>query len=445
MREIVYLQTGLCGNQIGLRFWETIAEEHGINESTGRFEGTSDLQLQRTDVCFNETYTGRFVPRAVLVDLDPSMRDTVLSGTSSRSFFRPDNVIVGDGGGSNNYAKGYCTEGRALSGSVLESIRREVEATDCLQGVAALHALGGGTGSGLTALLLEQLREEYTDRIIATFSVYPSPKLSETVVEPYNAVLASNHLVETADEVMVLDNEALYDICFRTLHLAHPSYGDLNQLVANVMAGVTGSLRFPGQLNSDLRKLAVNMIPFPRLHFFLLGLSPLTAKSIQPFTRPTAISQLVYPLFHGRSHLMCGVDPTHGRYMTCALQIRGRVSTRELDETVQALRTKSSEAFVEWIPHHIMSSFCDIPPPKTPVAVSLVGNFTGIRFMFSRVLKQFQAMFSKKAYLHWYTAEGLEELDFSEAQSNLLDLAAEYEQYDHPNHEDDEWDDNTFY
>jgi hypothetical protein len=56
-----------------------------------------------------------------------------------------------------------------------------------------------------------------------TFSVFPSPKVSDTVVEPYNATLSVHQLVENADECMVLDNEALYDICFRTLKLATPT------------------------------------------------------------------------------------------------------------------------------------------------------------------------------------------------------------------------------
>ena len=71
--------------------------------------------------------------------------------------------------------------------------------------------------------------------------------------------------------------QALYDICFRTLKLTTPSFGDLNHLISAVMSGVTCCLRFPGQLNSDLRKLAVNLIPFPRLHFFMVGFAPLTS------------------------------------------------------------------------------------------------------------------------------------------------------------------------
>ena len=86
-----------------------------------------------------------------------------------------------------------------------------------------------------------------------TFSVVPSPKVSDTVVEPYNATLSVHQLVENADECMILDNEALYDICFRTLKLTTPTFGDLNHLISAVMSGVTCCLRFPGQIyTSDI-------------------------------------------------------------------------------------------------------------------------------------------------------------------------------------------------
>ena len=82
--------------------------------------------------------------------------------------------------------------------------------------------------------------------VTQTFSVVPSPKVSDTVVEPYNATLSVHQLVENADECMILDNEALYDICFRTLKLTTPTFGDLNHLISAVMSGVTCCLRFPG-------------------------------------------------------------------------------------------------------------------------------------------------------------------------------------------------------
>ena len=89
------------------------------------------------------------------------------------------------------------------------------------------HSLGGGTGSGLGTLLMQKIKEEYPDRIFTAYSVLPSPKVSNVVTEPYNTVLSMNCLLENADQVVCLDNEALYDICFRTLKLTSPTFGDL--------------------------------------------------------------------------------------------------------------------------------------------------------------------------------------------------------------------------
>ena len=156
---------------------------------------------------------------------------------------------------------------------------------DCLQGFQITHSLGGGTGSGMGTLLISKIREEYPDRIMTTFSVVPSPKVSDTVVEPYNATLSVHQLVENTDQTFCIDNEALYNICLKTLKLVTPTYGDLNHLVSLTMSGVTTCLRFPGQLNADLRKLCTNMVPFPRLHFFMPGFAPLTPRDTATTSR----------------------------------------------------------------------------------------------------------------------------------------------------------------
>jgi tubulin beta len=95
---------------------------------------------------------------------------------------------------------------------------------------------------------------------MGTFSVLPSPKVSDTVVEPYNATLSLHHLVENSDETYCIDNEALNRICLRNLKLPSPTNEDFNHLTALCMSGVTTSLRFPGQPCSDLRKLSVSMV-----------------------------------------------------------------------------------------------------------------------------------------------------------------------------------------
>ena len=74
MRELVHIQGGRCGNQIGAKFWEVISDEHGI-DPTGTYHGDSDLQLERINVYFNEATGGRYVPRAILMDLEPGTMD----------------------------------------------------------------------------------------------------------------------------------------------------------------------------------------------------------------------------------------------------------------------------------------------------------------------------------------------------------------------------------
>ncbi|KAF7302768.1 Tubulin beta chain [Mycena chlorophos] len=230
-----------CGNQIGAKFWEVLSDEHSIG-GDGVYSGTNDLQLERISVYYNEVGGNKYVRRAVLIDLEPGTMDSVRSGPLG-GLFRPDNFVFGQNGAGNNWAKGHYTEGAELVNSVLDVVRKEAEGTDCLQGFQITHSLGGGTGSGMGTLLISKVREEYPDRMMCTYSVVPSPKVSDTVVEPYNATLSVHQLAENSDETFCIDNEALYDICFRTLKLSTPTYGDLNHLVSSVMSGITTCLR----------------------------------------------------------------------------------------------------------------------------------------------------------------------------------------------------------
>src|SRR4051812_4005410 len=60
---------------------------------------------------------------------------------------------------------------------------------------------------------------------------------------------------------------------------------------------------------------------------------------------------------------------------------------------------------------------------------TFVGNSTAIQELFKRINTQFTAMFRRKAFLHWYTGEGMDEMEFTEAESNMNDLVSEYQQY----------------
>ncbi|RWS08297.1 tubulin beta-1 chain-like protein [Dinothrombium tinctorium] len=434
MREIVHIQAGQCGNQIGCKFWEVISDEHGI-DPTGAYKGQDPLQLERLNVYYNEANSGNYVPRAILLDLEPGTIDSARSGPFG-ALYRPDNFIFGQSGAGNNWAKGHYTEGAELVDVVLDVARKEAENCDCMQGFQLCHSLGGGTGSGMGTLLIAKIREEYPDRIMSTFSVFPSPKVSNTVVEPYNATLSIHQLVENTDMTFCIDNEALYDICFQTLKLSNPSYGDLNHLVSHTMSGVTTCLRFPGQLNADLRKLAVNMVPFPRLHFFVPGFAPLTSKQSAQY-RNLNVVELTQQMFNERN-MMTACHPRNGRYLTVATIFRGKVSTKEVEDQICNVQNKFSPQFVEWIPNNVKTAVCDIAPKGLKMSGTFIGNTTAIQDVFKRISDQFSAMFRRKAFLHWYTGEGMDEMEFTEAESNMIDLISEYQQYQEATVEDEE-------
>ncbi|KAI1271129.1 tubulin beta chain [Xylaria sp. FL0933] len=436
MREIVHLSTGQCGNQVGTSFWQTVAREHGLDHN-GSYQGSSSLQLDRIGVYFNEATNMKFVPRAVLVDLEPGTMDAVRSGHLG-NMFRPDNMVFGQSGAGNNWAKGHYTEGAELVDQVLDVVRREAEGCDCLQGFQITHSLGGGTGSGMGTLMISKIREEFPDRMMATYSVIPSPKVSDTVVEPYNATLSIHQLVENADATFCIDNEALYDICQRTLKLTAPSYADLNHLISNVMSGISTSLRFPGQLNSDLRKLAVNMVPFPRLHFFMVGYAPLTsltpgAKAFRNLTVQALTQQMFDP-----KNMMAASDFRNGRFLTCSAMFRGKVSMKEVEAQLYQVQSRNSAYFVDWIPNNTQTATCSVPPLGQEMSGTFVGNSTALQEILKRVGDQFSVMFRRKAFLHWYTGEGMDEMEFTEAESNLNDLISEYQQYQDASISDDE-------
>ncbi|KAJ8311328.1 hypothetical protein KUTeg_010683 [Tegillarca granosa] len=114
MREIVHIQAGQCGNQIGTKFWEIISEEHGISV-TGNYEGDNPSQLERISVYYKEGSQGNYVPRSILLDLEPGTLDAARSGPYGQ-LFRPDNFVSGYAGAGNNWAKGHYTDGAELSG-----------------------------------------------------------------------------------------------------------------------------------------------------------------------------------------------------------------------------------------------------------------------------------------------------------------------------------------
>jgi tubulin beta len=111
---------------------------------------------------------------------------------------------------------------------------------------------------------------------------------------------------------------------------------------------------------------------------------------------------------------------------------------KDVEDQMFKMQSKNSSYFVEWIPNNIQTALCAIPPPKLKMSATFVANTTASQEVFKRIGDQFSVMFRRKAFLHWYTAEGMDEMEFTEAESNMHDLISEYQQYQDVAVDDDE-------
>uniref|UniRef100_A0A8W8MDP1 Tubulin alpha chain n=1 Tax=Magallana gigas TaxID=29159 RepID=A0A8W8MDP1_MAGGI len=269
---------------------------------------------------------------------------------------------------------------------VLDRIRKLADQCTGLQGFLIFHSFGGGTGSGFTSLLMERLSVDYGKKSKLEFAVYPAPQISTAVVEPYNSILTTHTTLEHSDCAFMVDNEAIYDVCRRNLDIERPTYTNLNRLIAQIVSSITASLRFDGALNVDLTEFQTNLVPYPRIHFPLATYAPVISAE---------------KAYHEQ------------------------LSVAEM--TIQ---------FVDWCPTGFKVGINYQPPTVVPGgdlakvqrAVCMLSNTTAIAEAWARLDHKFDLMYAKRAFVHWYVGEGMEEGEFSEAREDLAALEKDYEE-----------------
>ncbi|KAI8333923.1 tubulin alpha-3 chain [Chlamydoabsidia padenii] len=432
MREVISIHVGQAGVQIGNACWELYCLEHGI-QPDGHIPEENGQDDNSFDTFFSETSSGKHVPRTVMVDLEPTVVDEVRTG-AYRQLFHPEQLITGKEDAANNYARGHYTVGKELVDSVLDRVRKLADNCTGLQGFLVFHSFGGGTGSGFGALLLERLSVDYGKKSKLEFSVYPAPQVSTAVVEPYNSILTTHTTLEHSDVSFMVDNEAIYDICRRNLDIERPTYSNLNRLIAQVVSSITASLRFDGSLNVDLNEFQTNLVPYPRIHFPLVTYAPIVSAA-KAYHEQLSVQEITSSCFEPNNQ-MVKCDPRHGKYMSCCLLYRGDVVPKDTNVAISTIKTKRTIQFVDWCPTGFKVGInCKAPTTvsggdlaKVNRACCLLSNTTAISQAWSRLDHKFDLMYAKRAFVHWYVGEGMEEGEFSEAREDLAALEKDYEE-----------------
>jgi len=429
-RECINIHLGQAGCQIGSACWQLYGHEHGIGADGMLSGGSSDIDLSSF---YNETGSGKYVPRSIFVDLEPSVIDEIRMG-ENKKLFHPNNLIKGKEDAANNFARGHYTIGKDILDEVIEKVRREVDNTESPQGFFLFHSFGGGTGSGFAALLQERLSVEFPKKIKLDFAVYPAPQTSTAVVEPYNSILTTHAAMEHADVTFLVDNDAVFNICKTKLDVDNASYRELNQLIAQVVSSVTASLRFEGKLNVDLNEFQTNLVPYPRIHFPLASYAPIISASKSDHEKHS-VAELTNALFEPANQMVV-CDPRHGKYMACCVLYRGDVAPQDVNKVIANLKTKRTIQFVDWVPTGFKigynnESMTVVPGSnmaKVKRSCAMLSNTTAVSAAWSRLDAKFDLMYAKRAFIHWYVGEGMEEGEFAEAREDLAALEKDYEE-----------------
>ncbi|KAL5693676.1 hypothetical protein EMGR_004457 [Emarellia grisea] len=433
-REIITIQAGQCGNNVGSQFWQQLCLEHGISQD-GNLEEFATEGGDRKDVFFYQSDDTRYIPRAILLDLEPRVLNSIQSGPY-KNIYNPENFFIGQQGigAGNNWGAGYAA-GEVVQEEVFDMIDREADGSDSLEGFMFLHSIAGGTGSGLGSFILERMNDRFPKKLIQTYSVFPDTQSADVVVNPYNSLLAMRRLTQNADSVVVLDNGALSRIVADRLHVQEPSFQQTNQLVSTVMSASTTTLRYPGYMHNDLVGIIASLIPTPRSHFLITSYTPFTGDNVDQAktVRKTTVLDVMRRLLQPKNR-MVSINPSKSScYMSILNIIQGEADPTDVHKSLLRIRERRLASFIPWGPASIQVALTKKSPyiqNTHRVSGLMLANHTSVATLFKRIVQQYDRLRKRNAFLEQYKKEtpftdGLGEFD--EARAVVMDLVGEYE------------------
>lgn len=444
---MITLQTGQCGNQVGLEYWNELTLEHGILPDGTKevLPSTPLLKLEhgRPDLFFTVSETNRYIPRSILIDLEPSV---ISKSMNKMPMFNPRNVHLSEqgNGAANNWQQGY-SYGLSNQDELIDLIDREVDKCDNLSTFQIFHSVAGGTGSGVGSLLLELLNDRFGKKIITTFSVFPSnERTSDVVVQPYNTVLTLKRLIDYSNGTFVFDNDSLNSI-ENTLYGMKETlaFEGTNKLISFVLASVLNPLRFPSYMYSSYESIMSTLVPTPDLKFITSSLAP-SASSMNEHDNLLELLNDKYKM-----NRVEGIEKPKYISVIDYLIPGGKYNSNSNSEINKGiLKSQSRLEFVPWTANSVSvilgSKGCRKDPKFAGIQIS---NNTSIATVFAKILRQYDLLAKREAYINYYTENNSNEERgrimeiFNECKESILGTIDEYKGCQYANYLDDNDDD----
>ena len=493
MSSIIGLSVGGCGSRIIDEFYTGIKTES---------EHNSNYNSNYNNVFFRNcpgTRGAGMTPRSIFIDTDDTSLILIEQNKlyDPSSFIHPTSFLDGTSG---NFARSWYDGGKILIDDILERCRYEAENADSLHGFHLMHSTGGGAGSGLLSLIISELRNEYSSSIITTTSILPSMSASDVVCEPYNSALCLSELSELVDWSAIMKNELLQNSQstsdlksksdtdwyrewnFQNYHSSLPSHitknsqkiynqealtprttSNLrqtkrsfvieNRMAAAFMVDLTATMREIGS-TVNFRKMAVNLVPHPRMVFMSCASAPW--RPFQPLLETTYHSKgpeaICYTIRESKSQLSC-VDTLRqtqqhyddkGPSLIAACAIGRGLGCGELElsqllnEMLPQKRSRSnSSSDIINSDRFLTSSLSNCPTsygrsgaslPDQPTLSMLICSRTISKELHQRKIRC-EAMLMRHAYLHMFTDAGMEQDEIVNALYTLNDAVDTYDAY----------------
>ncbi|EFC47083.1 alpha-tubulin [Naegleria gruberi] len=425
MKELIFLHFGNCGCEIGIDLWNLFAKEHKL-PSCSLDPGQQNNSINNLSCLYDESIRMENVyhARCLFFDTDSQIQRLTKASSRSQSQFKEENIVspidYADYDASSNFGKGYHIMSGEMWDYVKERVRKMVENCDSMGTVLVTHSLGGGTGSGSTSSLIYDLAHEFqlpmvskyghdiVDTMIKScFSIFPTETYSTSILEPYNAVIALHYIHDNVQSIFSYDNYALSNACVES-GIKNPNFKEMNHLISQNISTLTSQIRF-GSLRDVCETLPIsynaNIICNSFVNLQDTSMTELSIKDI--FSRNTSMNMANNGVTIAMNIAMRG---DFSKNHTSLLSEKLKTDWKFSNETEKAQYQISNKGPENVYPESF--NFSNV--------MHIANNTTSITSYLENLLKQFDLMYSKRAFVHWIVGDGgFEEDGFYEAREQL--------------------------